>query len=79
MARDELQLEQEMEGEAHAPATATVDPTEAWKREQWERLGYTPDESVLLAALPWHELDYHDAENLIDRGCSRERALEILR
>jgi hypothetical protein len=80
-SKDELQLEQEMEGHAHQPADAetVIDPVTAWKREQWERLGVEPDEAVLLAALPSWELDYHDVENLMAQGCTVELALEVTR
>jgi hypothetical protein len=48
---------------------------EQWKREQWIRLGWSVDEAVLLAS----ELDYHDVEKLIARGCEPELALRIVR
>lgn len=62
--------------EAAVPATP-VDPTESWKRENWQRLGWSPDDAVQLAGTPG--LDWHDVESLMDRGCERTLALEIVR
>ena len=55
----------------------TPTPDEAWKREQWQRLGWEADAAVLLAGEK--DLDWHDVETLVARGCDRELALRIVR
>lgn len=59
-----------------APTPTLVDPTEGWKREQFERLSFDADRSLLLVG---EGLDWHDVEALTDRGCDRELALRIAR
>jgi len=55
---------------------ATIDAVESWKREQFERLGFTADDALLLVG---EGLDWHDVEELTSRGCDRETALRIVR
>jgi hypothetical protein len=50
-----------------------------WRLEQLLNAGYPLDEAMLLAALPWHQVDLHFAVDLVtERGCSAQLAARIL-
>ena len=52
------------------------DRIEQWRHEALERAGYDAEAAVVLAAS--HDIDLHDAVNLLERGCTVELALQIL-
>ena len=53
-----------------------IDRIEQWRHEELKRAGYDPESAVVLAAS--HDIDLHDAVNLVSRGCSVDLALQIL-
>jgi hypothetical protein len=53
-----------------------IDRIEQWRHEALERAGYGPEAAVVLAAS--HDVDLHDAVDLLERGCTVELALQIL-
>ncbi|MBA2641328.1 MAG: hypothetical protein H0U82_00180 [Actinobacteria bacterium] len=56
-------------------ATET-DRIEHWRHQALERAGYDPESALVLAAS--HDVDLHEAVNLLERGCSVDLALQIL-
>jgi hypothetical protein len=61
--------------EIHIPETE-VERVERWRAEALERVGFEHDSAALLAAR--HDVDLHQAIELVERGCSPEVALRIL-
>lgn len=55
---------------------AEIERIEAWRMEELERAGYSPDAAATLATR--HDIDLHSATDLIERGCPAEIALRIL-
>ena len=58
-----------------------IDPTEIerierWRAEALERAGYEPRAAGRIAVR--HDVDLHNAIDLLKRGCSPELALKIL-
>ena len=53
-----------------------IDRIEQWRHEELERAGYDPESAFVLAAS--HDIDLHDAVNLVSRGCTVDLALQIL-
>ena len=53
-----------------------MDRIEQWRHEELERAGYDPESALVLAAS--HDVDLHDAVDLLRRGCSIDLALQIL-
>ncbi len=53
-----------------------IDRIEQWRHEALERAGYDPESAFVLAAS--HDVDLHDAVDLLERGCSVDLALQIL-
>jgi hypothetical protein len=53
-----------------------LERVEAWRMEELERAGYSPDHAAVLALR--HDVDLHSAINLIGRGCPADTALRIL-
>ncbi|MCS7006819.1 MAG: hypothetical protein RMM28_09190 [Thermoleophilia bacterium] len=53
-----------------------LDRIEQWRHEALERAGYDPEAAVVLAAS--HDVDLHQAVELLERGCPVELALQIL-
>lgn len=53
-----------------------IDRVEQWRHEALERAGYDPEAAVVLAAS--HDVDLHQAVELLERGCPVELALQIL-
>ena len=53
-----------------------INRIEQWRHEELERAGYDPESSIVLAAS--HDVDLHEAVNLLRRGCSVDLALQIL-
>ena len=49
----------------------------SWRREALERAGYPPETAAELAGRD--DVDLHFAASLLERGCSPELALQILR
>jgi hypothetical protein len=47
----------------------------AWRAEQLRRLGVSPTFAEVFAGL----VDWHQIANLVERGCSAQLALEIVR
>ena len=47
----------------------------AWRAEQLRRLGVSPTLAEVFAGL----VDWHQIANLVERGCSAQLALEIVR
>ena len=57
----------------------TVDETgliEAWRAQALERAGYPADAAVAIAAR--HDIDLHQAVDLLEAGCPLELALRIV-
>ena len=57
----------------------TVDETgliEAWRTQALERAGYPADAAVAIAAR--HDIDLHQAVDLLEAGCPLELALRIV-
>ena len=52
------------------------DRVEHWRHTELARAGYDPESSLVLAAS--HDVDLHEAVNLLKRGCSVDLALQIL-
>jgi hypothetical protein len=53
-----------------------IDRIEQWRHEELERAGYDPESALVLAAS--HDVDLHDAVDLLKRGCTIDLALQIL-
>ena len=53
-----------------------MDRIEQWRHEELERAGYDAESALVLAAS--HDVDLHDAVDLVRRGCSIDLALQIL-
>jgi hypothetical protein len=53
-----------------------LDRIERWRHEELERAGYDAKSSQVLAAN--HDIDLHEAVDLLRSGCSVELALQIL-
>ncbi len=53
-----------------------IDRIEQWRHEELERAGYDPESAFVLAAS--HDVDLHDAVDLLSRGCTVDLALQIL-
>lgn len=53
-----------------------LDRIERWRHEELERAGYDPKSAHVLAAN--HDIDLHEAVDLLRRGCSVDLALQIL-
>lgn len=49
---------------------------ERWRHDELERAGYDGESALVLAAS--HDVDLHEAVNLLRRGCSVDLALQIL-
>jgi hypothetical protein len=56
--------------------TSEIERIERWRHEELERAGYDPESALVLAAS--HDVDLHDAVELLERGCSVDLALQIL-
>lgn len=54
-----------------------VERVERWRAQELERAGFEPDAAFELAMRS--DVDLHAAVALIERGCSAELALKILR
>jgi hypothetical protein len=52
------------------------DRVEHWRHSELARAGYDPESALVLAAS--HDVDLHEAVNLLKRGCSVDLALQIL-
>jgi hypothetical protein len=53
-----------------------IERIERWRHEELERAGYDPESALVLAAS--HDVDLHDAVELLKRGCTVDLALQIL-
>jgi len=53
-----------------------IDRVERWRHEALSRAGYDAESALVLAAS--HDVDLHDAIELLERGCSIDLALQIL-
>ena len=53
-----------------------IDRIEQWRHEELERAGYDSESALVLAAS--HDVDLHDAVDLLKRGCTVDLALQIL-
>ena len=53
-----------------------INRIEQWRHEELERAGYDPESAIVLAAS--HDVDLHEAVNLLRRGCSVDLALQML-
>lgn len=53
-----------------------LDRIETWRREELQRAGYDSASALVLAAK--HDIDLHEAIDLLRQGCSVELALQIL-
>ena len=49
---------------------------EQWRHQALSRAGYDPEAATVLAAS--HDVDLHQAVELLRRGCTVELALQIL-
>jgi len=54
-----------------------VERVERWRAQELERAGFEPDAAFELALRS--DVDLHAAVALVERGCSPELALKILR
>jgi len=61
--------------EVHIEETE-VERVERWRTEALEGAGYDPDSAALLAAR--HDVDLHQAIEMVERGCAPEIAVRIL-
>jgi hypothetical protein len=66
MTTAELQVSSETE----------LERVESWRAEELIRAGYTPTDAVALAAR--HDIDLHQAVELMTFGCPYELAIDIL-
>jgi hypothetical protein len=62
--------------EVQTSVFSEIDRIEQWRHEALERAGYHPEAAVVLAAS--HDVDLHEAVELLECGCSVELALQIL-
>lgn len=53
-----------------------IERIEQWRHEALSRAGYDPESALVLAAS--HDVDLHDAIELLERGCTVDLALQIL-
>ena len=53
-----------------------IERIERWRHEELARAGYDAESALVLAAS--HDVDLHDAIQLLERGCSVDLALQIL-
>ena len=53
-----------------------IDRIEQWRHAELQRAGYDHESALVLAAS--HDVDLHDAVDLLKRGCSVDLALQIL-
>ena len=53
-----------------------IERIEVWRAEALEKAGYDPSSAALLAMR--HDVDLHDAVELVTRGCDPVTAAEIL-
>jgi hypothetical protein len=53
-----------------------IDRIEQWRHAELQRAGYDDESALVLAAS--HDVDLHDAVDLLERGCSVDLALQIL-
>jgi len=53
-----------------------IERIERWRHEELQRAGYDPESALVLAAS--HDVDLHDAVELLKRGCTVDLALQIL-
>jgi hypothetical protein len=53
-----------------------MERVEGWRAEELIRAGYTPTDAVALAAR--HDIDLHQAVELMTLGCPYELAIDIL-
>jgi hypothetical protein len=58
------------------PEDTELERVERWRIEALERAGYPSDAAAELAAR--HEVDLHEAIQLLQRGCAPDLALKIL-
>jgi hypothetical protein len=56
--------------------TSEIDRIERWRHEELARAGYDSESALVLAAS--HDVDLHEAVDLLRCGCSVELALQIL-
>jgi hypothetical protein len=56
--------------------TTETDRGEHWRHEELAPAGYDPESALVLAAS--HDVDLHEAVNLLKRGCTVDLALQIL-
>jgi hypothetical protein len=56
--------------------TTETDRVELWRHQELARAGYDPESALVLAAS--HDIDLHEAVNLLTRGGSVDLALQIL-
>jgi hypothetical protein len=56
--------------------TTETDRVEHWRQQELSRAGYDSESALVLAAS--HDVDLHEAVNLLKRGCTVDLALQIL-
>ncbi len=62
--------------ELHVVTETELERVEHWRAEELIRAGYQPSDAVALASR--HDIDLHDAVELMGQGCPYELAIEIL-
>jgi hypothetical protein len=62
--------------EIQVVAETEQERVEHWRAEELVRAGYTPTDAVALAGR--HDIDLHQAVELIKLGCPYELAIDIL-
>jgi hypothetical protein len=61
---------------AHTIVDDELGRIERWRAEELERAGYTREQATTLAGR--HDVDLHDAANILRKGCPPDLALKIL-
>jgi hypothetical protein len=59
------------------PTESEHDRVERWRADMLERAGYSAEQAAELAGRT--DIDLHHATGLLEKGCSAEVALQILR
>jgi hypothetical protein len=57
-------------------SVSEVERIERWRHQELERAGYDSESALVLAAS--HDVDLHEAIDLLERGCTVDLALQIL-
>jgi hypothetical protein len=64
--------------EEYPPAPTELEKVEGWRLEVLIKAGYSVRIAERLARAPWHEVDLHQAVELVEQGCRPVVAALIL-